>query len=277
MAATDGEYTLDDALSDLWFAGKEMDFTARTRAETWIRGRIAESECQTASPDRLAALEEQQRNFAYWTVAMDGRLRVLEEQLRDAQSLLNEADRQAPEQTYVQNPLCCDPFATFSGTVHCGKPAGHTDGHAALNEHHHVTVWGRPEQYEALPQPAPCPEKFQGQPCELLRGHDGPHRRDDPADPSKKVEWDTVRLRQRFDGLFSTGGVHGQPAPDHLSEGRLPKRDPATGQLMEQECEAWTPMPDGPDISCARQRHHDGPHMDATAIAHAGKAGEVWT
>lgn len=69
--------------------------------------------------------------------------------------------------------------------------------------------------------------------------------------------------------------VSGQPAPEHLSEGRLPKRDLATGELLEQECESVQVF-FGRDVSCARERWHTGPHMDRTAIAHAGKAGEVW-
>lgn len=32
----------------------------------------------------------------------------------------------------------------------------------------------------------------------------------------------------------------------------------------------------GRDVYCARPKWHDGPHMDGMAIAHAGKAGEVW-
>jgi len=123
---------------------------------------------------------------------------------------------QTPEQAYVQNPLCCDRFEALDGVLYCGKPSGHDDNHAALNPHHSVTVWGRPEQYEALP----------------------------PA----------------------------RTAPTHLSEGRLAQDGEAVCARPKYGADPTA----GPVTDCAREKWHNGPHMDATAIAHAGKAGEVW-
>lgn len=77
--------------------------------------------------------------------------------------------------------------------------------------------------------------------------------------------------RPRFDGLFSTGG-YGQPAPTHLSEGRLAQ----DGEAVCARPKYGVDLIAGPVTDCAREKWHTGPHMDATAIAHAGKAGEVW-
>lgn len=225
MAATDGAITdWREALSVVMDAAaasyRELP-EKLAAAEAFLRRHIAELETRQHPPseaelDRVAQYLERVQNFGlYRRCSVNVPKLCVRPEGHGGWHISNSGttwpDRQAPEQTYVQNPLCCDPFATFSGTVHCGKLAGHTNGHAALNEHHHVTVWGRPEQYEALPQ----------------------------------------------------------PAPTHLSEGRLAQDGEAVCNLA-----AWKSI-DAP--SCARQRHHDGPHMDATAIAHAGKAGEVWT
>jgi hypothetical protein len=58
-----------------------------------------------------------------------------------------------------------------------------------------------------------------------------------------------------------------QPAPD-LSEVRLAQPD-------EEPCMRVGENDEG-DVFCARQLGHTGPHMDATAVAHEGNAGEVW-
>lgn len=69
--------------------------------------------------------------------------------------------------------------------------------------------------------------------------------------------------------LFSTGGA-GQPAPEHLSEGRLAQADEERcGASSETDTHRY-------QATCDRERWHTGPHMDRTAIAHAGKAGKVW-
>lgn len=58
-------------------------------------------------------------------------------------------------------------------------------------------------------------------------------------------------------------------APDHPD----PAARLATG--AEEVCRKFLAK-FGRDVYCARPKWHDGKHMDRMAIAHAGKAGEVW-
>lgn len=126
-----------------------------------------------------------------------------------------------------------------------------------------------------------CPVRVPKQ-CVLVAGHGGRSHVSYsgtmwPADDDKGPESEPTQERPAWQETLDSV-VSGQPAPEHLSEGRLPKRDLATGELLEQECQAYT-AEDGDyycDYYCARERWHMGPHMDRTAVAHAGKAGKVW-
>lgn len=122
-----------------------------------------------------------------------------------------------------------------------------------------------------------CPVRAPKQ-CVLVAGHGGRSHVSYsgtmwPADDDKGPESEPTQERPAWQETLDN--VVRQPAPEHLSEGRLPKRDLATGELLEQECDSILAK-FGLDVNCARERWHTGPHMDATAIAHAGKAGEVW-
>lgn len=113
--------------------------------------------------------------------------------------------------------------------------------------------------------------------CTLPACHDGQHDNGNgdtwpKSEPTQIKEdespSDVPAWQKTLDSVAS-----GQPAPEHLSEGRLAQDGEAV--CARQPLDLHANPSQRP--TCAREMWHTGPHMDRTAIAHAGKAGEVWT
>lgn len=241
----DGEYTLDDAFSDIWSAGKEMDFSC-TRAESFIRQRIADLEDKAevaAMIVRVAVTEVKPGDALVFTLReatdleYDGYLHYL-----DALKQLVARELGHPVPVLLVDGADVSVLRTVQDAGRCLLGFPSSNGKFVCR-------------------------------CTLPACHDGQH---DNGNGDTWPESEPMQIKEDEPGsLFSTGGT-GQPAPEHLSEGRLPKRDLATGELLEQECAVAPIAGADPADWCARERGHTGPHMDRTAIAHAGKAGEVW-
>lgn len=208
----DGEYTLDDAFSDLWAAGKELDGSGG-RAETWIRLRIADLEAKAE------------------VAAMIVRVAVTEVKPGDA---LVFTLREATDLEY-------DVYLHYLDAL---------------------------KQLVARELGHPVPVLLvDGADVSVLRAAEAAHRAvpmRDSHDLSPQIREDEPR------SLFSTGGA-GQHAPEHIAA-----RVAQDGEAVCARPKYGADLTAGPVTDCARERWHTGPHMDITAIAHAGKAGEVW-
>lgn len=282
----DGEYTLFDALSDIATGAYENNTAKVEQASAWVGTQVRDLEAKAEVATmivRVAVTEVRPGDALVFTLRdaagldYDGYLHYLNalkqlvaRELGHPVPVLLVDGADVSVVRTVQDG-CPSVYTGPQGRLECDRPRGHGKfGHMATIRHadgEGAIGWDDAEQDGArCPVTAP-------KPCVLEIRHPGNHRATDAGDPWVTA---TAQIQENESrSLFSTGGA-GQPAPEHLSEGRLPKRDLATGELLEQECQASTLVPDGPDIPCARQRWHTGPHMDRTAIAHAGKAGEVW-
>lgn len=242
----DGEYILADALCDIAVGGAQDDTAKVERASEWVGRRVAE----------LKAKAE--------VAAMIVRVAVTEVRPGDA---LVFTLREPMEMGY-------DGYLHYLDALK--KLVARELGHPVpvlLVDGADVSVlrW--------TPDVHLCPVRVPKQ-CVLVAGHGGHSHVSNsgtmwPADDDKGPESEPIQERPAWQETLDSV-VSGQPAPEHLSEGRLPKRDLATGELLEQECADPPRIDADPADLCARERWHTGPHMDRTAIAHAGKAGEVW-
>jgi hypothetical protein len=305
------EYTLQDAISAL--ISFDNDMPAGEQAAGWLVKTMAELEAKAeaaAKVERIVVAEVRPGDTVIVTLRehLDVSMhewselqRAFTTQFRQVTGILDlrvvvlvdgagmSVLRVAPETTEsdqgVTTQLACPSVYTGpQGRLECDRKVLHSGNHmASLPLRGDAFDGGVVGWDDAEQDGARCPITAP-KPCVLEIRHPGNHRSNSgtewPNPPSLLSRPSTIRRAPDPSESVTPDQWHQthtdiedgkwRQAPDHQPDAR-PAKDGEVVCARENRVTPTRPYP-----SCTLPKWHDGPHMDAMAIAHAGKAGEVW-
>lgn len=260
------EYTLADALCDIAVGGAQDDTAKVERASQWVGTLVADLEKKVGHLEHLLTARTRNESAAA--------------------------------------RACPSVYTGPQGRLECDRPRGHGKfGHTATIRHadgEGAIGWDDTSQDGArCPVTAP-------KPCVLEIRHPGNHRSNSgtewPSPMCDRGHIGCAKVHELLDvsGLcghahrWRSGVIYCDMERGHEGDHRAP--GPLQERLVwdrdEPDAFAVRPAADSEAVcarqpldlhadpsqrpTCVREMWHDGPHMDATAVAHYGKAGEVW-